>query len=158
MVARRLIVTGPRDFTNRDLVRSMMWASHQFFQWDVLVHGAAPGADTLAMQWVGDIAGQFGVAITHDPHHAEFSRGSWAGPERNQKMVDLGAVGAVAFVGPCTRPHHAGLPPHQSHGTKDCMARILRAGIPLWAIGTVPGLDVRAPAPTRVGLRGSEPR
>ena len=44
----RLLVTGGRDFTNR----AALWLALDALNPDVLIHGAALGADTLASQWV----------------------------------------------------------------------------------------------------------
>ncbi|MFC1420767.1 SLOG family protein [Streptacidiphilus cavernicola] len=47
----RIIVTGSRAHTDRDLIRSALALA----RWDlgplIVVHGAAPGADSIASEW-----------------------------------------------------------------------------------------------------------
>lgn len=80
-----------------------------------VVHGAAPGADSLA----GAIARKLGLRV--EAHPAEWGRwGRSAGPRRNARMVALGADLCLAFRlrGP-------------SPGTDDMMRRCREAGIPV---------------------------
>jgi hypothetical protein len=59
-----------------------------------------------------------GYTISTETHKADWTtHGKGAGPLRNQKMVDLGADIAVAYM-------HEG-----SRGTADCVARAKKAGI-----------------------------
>ncbi|WPH57818.1 putative chromosome segregation protein [Mycobacterium phage WXIN] len=80
----------------------------------VVIHGAAPGADTLAHEWAELIDG-----VTPDPHPANWRAGKQAGHVRNQVMVDHGADVCLAFPLP------------GSTGTWDCVRRAEAAGIPV---------------------------
>jgi hypothetical protein len=115
----RLLVTGSRHYSDEDKVRRALWP------WTVvalalparleLVHGACPfgGLDLIASRVWGD----WGFPVLAMP--AETSpRGRFMGPERNQKMVDLGGYAACL-----------GFPIDQSYGTRDCMRRADAAGI-----------------------------
>lgn len=107
----RIAVTGGRDFASWTAVQH---ALRQLPTDAVLVHGAAPGADSLAAEWWGDIHQR-----ACEPHPAD-----WAGPcrdtckpnhrrtrpdgstycpaagvYRNQEMVDSGLDLLVAFPG-----------------------------------------------------------
>lgn len=82
----------------------------------VLVHGNCPtGADRMASEIWGQLWG-FPV----EAHPALWkTEGKASGPRRNQRMVDLGADGCLAFIdGP-------------SRGTRDCADRARKAGIPV---------------------------
>ena len=77
-----------------------------------VVHGDAPGADTLAKQ----VAEEYGMQV--EAHPADWRKhGKAAGPLRNQRMVALGADICLAFPEPGSR------------GTLDCMRRAEAAGI-----------------------------
>lgn len=86
----------------------------------VIVHGAAPGIDmTFAEVAVDNL-----VAV--HPFPADWNKlGKGAGPIRNQAMVDAGADLCLAF--------HRDLP--NSKGTRDCVIRAIKAGIPTWLVG-----------------------
>lgn len=113
----RLIVTGSRAFADRTLV----WDALALARWELgpftLVHGAAPGADTIAAEWVEQHPE---LQCREEPHRADWARlGRAAGPVRNQAMVDAGAVLVLAF------------PLHNSRGTRHCIGRAEAAGIPV---------------------------
>jgi len=127
----RVIVTGSRALTDRDLV----WEALAVARWElgplIVVHGAAPGADTLAALWVEQHPG---LDCAEEPHRADWARlGRGAGPIRNQAMVDAGAVLCIGF------------PVSGSRGTRDCMRRAEAAGIPVREIraAKVPGCTPR---------------
>lgn len=83
----------------------------------VLVHGDAPGVDKEAAAiWESH-------GLPTEPHPADWSRGGRAGPERNARMVALGADRCIAF------------PIHGSKGTIDCMLKAAAAGIPTEVFG-----------------------
>lgn len=111
-----ILVTGSRDFNDGSLMENALL---NIAHGDVVVlHGGAKGADSLA----GKIA-QF-----HEWEVREFPaqwdvHGKAAGPIRNQKMVDEKPDVALAF------------PVGKSTGTRDCMARVRKAGIPLIVVG-----------------------
>jgi hypothetical protein len=78
---------------------------------DVIVHGGAPGADSLA----GDISGR---VLGHDVevHPAQWSKyGKAAGPIRNQEMLDSGIQFAIGFAG--------------GRGTDDMTNRLIKANV-----------------------------
>jgi hypothetical protein len=81
-----------------------------------LVHGACPygGLDMIAAEtW-----SEWGLPVYAVPAENEAHTSRFMGPERNQKMVDLGGYAAcLAF------------PIDQSFGTRDCMRRAQAAGI-----------------------------
>lgn len=139
----RLLVTGSRDWTNREIVHSALSAHAAAAQHEdrdmIVVHGDAPGADTLAKEWVAG-AQMLGWPVHHEPHRVtgrEWSESRQAGHFRNQRMVDAGADACVAFLMPCIKPgcrKFKGLP-HESHGASDCAARALGAGIPTTPYG-----------------------
>jgi hypothetical protein len=88
----------------------------------VLVHGAAPGADTVC----AEIWESFGGKT--EAHAANWkAHGPGAGPRRNQAMVDLGADLLLAFPG--------------GTGTADCKQRALKAGIPVVDAATGERID-----------------
>jgi hypothetical protein len=109
-----VIVCGGRDYKDRERVFAaldQMRAKHSGFL--LIAHGGAPGADTLAGEW----ARERGIACEVFPADWE-GRGPAAGPERNQRMIDAGANGCVAFPG--------------GRGTADCVRRCEATGIPVW--------------------------
>ncbi|WWT39736.1 hypothetical protein [Microcystis phage Mwe-JY05] len=126
----RILVTGSRDWTDPVPVRDALERAVTEFSTvgqPVLVHGAARGLDRLAEQLWRKLADDLralydGVDVLADPepHPALWARyGRRAGPYRNQRMVDAGAVVCLAF------------PIGLSSGTRDCMARARLAGIPV---------------------------
>lgn len=93
---KRPIICGGRDFHNRMVVwesLNRIYESHGPFE--IIIHGAASGADTEAMFW--------GVkrGLKHMPFIANWELyGKRAGPVRNEKMiVDGRADGVIAFPG-----------------------------------------------------------
>lgn len=106
----RVIVTGGREYSDvatvlSEIVRVGMDDMHA-----VIVHGAAPGADTLARFIAEDLG------LVTEAHPANWDKwGKAAGPIRNQEMVDLGADLVPAFPG--------------GPGTRDCVRRARAAGI-----------------------------
>jgi YspA, cpYpsA-related SLOG family len=133
MADYRILVTGSRHWTDRctihrALLRATVGVDPARI---VVVHGAAPGADSLAEQ----IVRSYGWRI--EPHPANWpSHGRSAGFRRNAAMVQLGADVVLAFA------------QHWDSGTGHC-ARLARdAGIHTedW------GVDTRA-ARHKSGLR-----
>jgi hypothetical protein len=121
-VTLRILVTGSRDWTDRDTIRhalidAALGARMDLYQVTV-VHGAARGADRIA----GEIAREYGCRV--EEHPAQWQDGPSAGPRRNAHMVALGADLCLAF------PHG------ESRGTRDCMRRAQAAGIPVHDHGT----------------------
>lgn len=117
----RVLVTGDRRHTDRDLVETALAQEFAHALWlgvnMVVVEGQCPrgGADRLAEEWA---TGR--EYVDHDPIPANWvALGNIAGPYRNQQMVDLGANVCLAF------------PLETSRGTWDCVRRAEEAGIPV---------------------------
>lgn len=107
--ARRVLVFGGRDYTDAVRVEQVLRASLE--EGDIVVHGGAPGADSLA----GDIAGRvLGHEVEVHPANWALYRKA-AGPMRNQDMIDSGIDYAIGFPG--------------GKGTADMLSRVMRAGI-----------------------------
>jgi hypothetical protein len=92
----RILVTGSRDWTDRDALNNALAdvvrpiPAHQEI---VIVHGAAKGADTMADQW----ARIYGATV--EAHPANWAKhGRKAGPIRNAVMVAAGADVCLAFI------------------------------------------------------------
>lgn len=132
----RLLVTGSRDWgeevervgpagelTTRRTLRaieqefhllSALWSATKHSTSVTLVHGACPtGADHFAA------AHAERMGWTVEAHPADWSQGRGAGPERNKRMVALGADLCLAF------------PFGASRGTRGCMVLAEKAGIPV---------------------------
>jgi hypothetical protein len=123
----RIIVTGSRDWTDRNvLYRALDDRAPGFTALGLtLAQGLCPtGADALARQWARDR-----LALVAD-YPADWTRlGPAAGPIRNKEMVDAGADLCLAFVNRCrasrcTRPEI-----HGSHGATNCAELATAAGI-----------------------------
>lgn len=84
----------------------------------VIVHGHCPSGVDKAFD---EACHEAILAVERHPADWD-SFGKGAGPRRNQEMVDLGAALCLAF--------HPKL--STSKGTKDCVQRALKAGIPTW--------------------------
>lgn len=152
----RLLVSGSRRHTDTELIRAVLvCAGRRLGRDTVLVHGAAPGVDTIAAGiWEG-----WGLPV--EAHPADWSRcvpgcpplhrkvrrngDTWcptAGPRRNQAVVDTGADLMLA------------LPLGPSAGTRDCARRAQAAGIPVVLITGPDELDqvadllLTSPTPT----------
>jgi hypothetical protein len=98
-VIKRILITGSRDWADMTLIMwALSWAWKSAFNAVdssdmVLVSGACPtGADSMCAQ----IAHTWGWTI--EQHPADWSLGKWAGPKRNQEMVDAGAEICLAFI------------------------------------------------------------
>lgn len=91
----RVLVTGGRDFRDKDAVFKALDAIDSEKTLHEMIHGGASGADTLAGQW----ALENGVDIT--VYEADWAKlGPAAGPARNQQMLDDGKPDlVVAFPG-----------------------------------------------------------
>jgi hypothetical protein len=112
-IGKRIIVCGGRDYTDSDRARAALDAAHAKSPIAVIVHGGAPGADTIAKHWARD------HGILRDEFQADWQGlGRGAGPIRNQAMADSGAHGCIAFPG--------------GRDTADMHRRAQAAGIPVW--------------------------
>lgn len=122
----RILVTGSRDWDDWRIMGLALSEAAEDALGVSVVHGGARGADAMA-----------GAVATARGWLTEVYRADWdtygrqAGFIRNQAMVDLGADICLAFVMPCLKCPQPQYPPHDSHGTADCMARTRRAGIPV---------------------------
>lgn len=152
----RLLVTGSRRWSDTDLFQREMdsiaqAAADAGHTGLIVVHGACypsphrpsgvrphESADWLAHLWVVYAAHPLDLPVVEEPHPAKWTAacrpqcrsghrrerrsGSIcpaAGNYRNQLMVSLGADQGIAF------------PLDRSVGTRDCMARMRQAGIPV---------------------------
>ena len=105
---RRVGVTGGRDFNDSKTVTFAVMSHCE--PDDVIVSGAARGADTLAEE-----AAHF-FRLEVERHPADWNtHGKAAGFIRNQEMVDSGLDLLIAFPG--------------GRGTADMVARAKKAGI-----------------------------
>jgi len=109
----RLLVTGGRNYSDRSTIRNVLGNLRP----DVVIHGAARGADTLA----GQEAKSLGFGI--EEFHANWTKhGLGAGAIRNQKMLDIGKPDiVVAFAG--------------GKGTADMVHRAKAAGLVVLYVG-----------------------
>lgn len=115
-MAKRILVCGGRDFADR---RRLGRALIEFAPRNatcpnretVIIHGGAPGADSLAGEWA-DL-----WSLRSEAFEADWqAHGSAAGPIRNQRMIDDGKPDLViAFPG--------------GRGTADMVRRARAAGI-----------------------------
>lgn len=144
----RIMVSGSRDWVD---VRAIREALAEYGESDVLIHGAAPGADTLAEQnWVG--------AVERFP--ADWNRyGKRAGYLRNQAMIDTRPDLCLIFLGPCSKPGCTrGGPGHGSHGASMVIMLCEKAGFPTRSSGAEPrqvvALGLRACTEDGYHLRG----
>ena len=113
--SKRVLVCGGRNYDRADIVEAVLdryvgEAGPNSPLWPCIVHGAAPGADTLADDW----ANLRDVLI--EPHPADWAvHGRAAGPIRNQEMLDSGIDLVIAFPG--------------GRGTADMVRRARAAGV-----------------------------
>lgn len=112
----RVLVCGGRKYNNVTRLYSILGKLHRERGIDVLITGAASGADDLAAGW----AAVHFVPVIERP--AEWDKyGRSAGPKRNQAMLDHDKPDAVvAFQG--------------GRGTADMVRRAKAAGVPVWEI------------------------
>lgn len=114
---KRLLVTGSRHWRDLHIIETALVAARAELGDDtVLVQGECHlgGADLMAKILWED----WGLPTEGHPADRDDS-GRLLGPERNQKMIDLGADLCVAF------------PLRGSRGTRNCMRLAREAGIPV---------------------------
>jgi len=108
----RVLITGGRNFDNRELLETTLDAVHASVPLSILIHGAANGADTLAGEW----ASRKGIEVV--ACLADWKRyGRAAGPIRNRAMLELAPDLLVAFPG--------------GKGTDDMISAAEKKGIPI---------------------------
>ena len=113
-VLMRVLVCGGRNYTDWRAVSDALRRLHDNTPIEIIIHGCASGADTLAARWAflaGICVHAFGADWA--PH------GKAAGPIRNQQMLDKGRPNlVVAFPG--------------GKGTADMLRRAEAAGVKIW--------------------------
>lgn len=114
---KRILVCGGRDFNNQDLFnKAMEVASKWFAPRFCIIHGAARGADRMAMFW----AFVRGCAMISMPANWDYYDRS-AGSIRNGWMLEFGMPDLViAFPG--------------GKGTADMVKQARAAGIDVWEV------------------------
>jgi hypothetical protein len=112
----RVLVCGGRDFNNRLFLAATLDSIGPI---TCLIHGGAPGADTLAANWADS------MNIPVELHLADWKKyGLAAGPRRNAEMLAKGKPDlVVAFPG--------------GKGTADMVRRAKAKGVPVKEIGVV---------------------
>ena len=135
MATYTVLVTGSRNWVDEAAVFSVLnehcrLAASQGKVFRLLYGDCPTGADAMAKRWaqvnantgvqVWEHAADWARACDANCHHPpRGGRCPAAGPLRNQRMVDVGADVCVAFLLP------------DSRGTRDCMRRARKAGIPV---------------------------
>jgi hypothetical protein len=111
----RILICGARDFDDISAIKRVI---DNLNQDDIIIHGDASGADSIA----GLLASKRGLQIMAFP--AQWNKyGKAAGPIRNQQMIIDGKPNMVyAFY---TDKVH-------SRGTKNMVKQAKEAGIPVW--------------------------
>jgi len=135
----RILVTGPRQWTDLHALQAGLddimtrVIISEYSGGITLVHGGAQGFDLMA---AGE-ASERGWRV--EKHEAEWGalgrpRDLLAGHRRNQEMVDAGADACLAGIMLCIKPRCTVPQPHPTHGTMDCVGRVLLAGIRLFPV------------------------
>lgn len=146
----RLLVCGSRTWIDRDVIRREIGRIAP----SEVIHGAAPGADTIAageaVVWA--IAEERGIIVT--PYPADWHHdGKAAGPIRNARMLAEGKPDrSLAFGALWKRVEAMGGSMTRVTGTGDMVRRMLAAGVPVrWvASPDVAAVDLTAmPDPPR---------
>ena len=91
----RVLVCGGRAYSDAERVNAVLGKLHREAGIDHLIEGGANGADRLARQWAQ------AARVPFQTFDADWeNQGSFAGPMRNQRMLDEGAPDVViAFPG-----------------------------------------------------------
>lgn len=114
----KVLVCGGRNYSDRTAVEAMLYGILYKYGSLTVIHGDAPGADTLAKETA------IAMGVTQKPYPARWAEhGRRAGPIRNALMLrdnpDIGMV--VAFPG--------------GVGTADMVRKAKKAGIRVVLIG-----------------------
>lgn len=121
----RVLVTGSRQASDQtpiyrelDALWERWWPNATHPDEFMVIHGGAPGADTLAGQWCHDRRDRPGIA--QEVHPAQWGLyGSHAGGIRNQIMVNAGADIVLAFFRTGAK----------NAGTRNCVTTARLAGL-----------------------------
>jgi hypothetical protein len=110
----KILVCGGRDYADRVALFAALDHLHARRVIELVIHGAARGADKLAAEW----ANARGIQSRAFPALWD-ADGKAAGFIRNQRMLDCGRPdGIAAFPG--------------GRGTADMINRAQTAGVPVW--------------------------
>lgn len=90
-----ILVTGGRNYANRAQLHQYLYQVHNETPIDILVHGNARGADTMADDW----AEAKGIQRAICPAAWDRFDAAIAGHRRNRFMLELGPTLVVAFPG-----------------------------------------------------------
>jgi len=130
----RVLVCGGRGYRDWPQLSGELDRLHAERDFAEVIHGAAPGADTLADTWArsrGIVSRQF-IALWQ-------TEGKAAGPRRNQRMLDEGQPDlVVAFSG--------------GKGTDDMVRRAKAAGVEVVEVFAALDGDEAAPGNPLDGL------
>jgi hypothetical protein len=109
----KVLVCGSREYDNWTRVKFEL--DSLLKKPTVIIHGAAPGVDTMAGIWARN------NDVTEESYPADWeTHGKAAGPIRNQKMLDEGKPNyVIAFV------------TENSKGTRDMIKKAEKAGVPV---------------------------
>jgi hypothetical protein len=122
----RVLVTGSRDWTDRDLIRAKLLEVYRKHPTALLIHGDARGADRLAADIWTRMGGQA------KPYPANWRPSGRYNPQagnvRNDLMVSTMPDLVLAFFQMDA----------SNRGTSDCVKRALAAGLDVTAMGDVP--------------------
>ena len=111
----RVLVTGDRNYNKLGIIEREL---KKFPSGTIIIHGAAPGADTLA----GFVAERIGLKVINDGKGfpADWRRyGKGAGPVRNKQMLDEGKPDLILAF-------HDDI--KNSKGTKNMINKGIKAG------------------------------
>lgn len=108
----RILVCGGRSFFDREQISRTLDTIHAATPITTVIHGAAPGADTLAGEW----ANTNRVGVIACPARWKV-HGKAAGPIRNAEMLSYAPQLIVAFAG--------------SRGTEDMIRRGENLSVPV---------------------------
>ena len=109
----KILVTGGRDFTDESYLFSVLDQIHAKYPIELVIHGAAKGADSLAEKWAKSREVPYlGVPARWT------AEGKPAGPKRNSRLLSYQPDVCVAFKG--------------GYGTGDMKKKAARALVPVW--------------------------
>lgn len=116
----RVLVCGGRDYNTVGDAHKILNALCQLRQFTCVIHGAAPGADTIAANW----AKHNGIPVEAYP--ADWNKwGARAGPMRNAQMLREGRPDlVVAFAG--------------GRGTANMIHQAEKAGVRVFRVPIMP--------------------